>query len=706
MGRLQSGLIPLYNLQHCAIGPQTTALNVESKVMRNDALGFFWNDEPIVKVLKAKAEKKQPPEAVWESPSYLPGLAEALTFKPPELTYTDLITAPPDEELLFDVEVYPNYFLCSFGSLRTGKVMSFELSPWSTFDKQALTWVYSTYCVVGFNSIKYDAIMVHMAIAGCTTEQMWWATDQMINYDIDGREILKKFKIRKIKANHIDLIEVAPLRASLKIYGGRLHSHRMQDLPFKPGTVLSFEQAAITRYYNIRNDIATTALLRNSLNPQIALRYEMSNEYGVDLRSKSDAQIAETVISAEIFKLTGLRPRPPEIAVGTVYKYNVPSFLRYQSPLMQWVLDEVANADFMVGEFGSVVTPPCLQDLKVKMGASEYTMGIGGLHSCESTIAHRADKHYTLRDRDVVSFYPKIILNQMLYPQHLGVNFLKVYGTIVDRRIHAKRQKWKSIAESLKIVINGSYGKLGSKYSVLYAPDLLVQVTMTGQLVLLMLVERLEMAGISVVSANTDGIVIRVHTSQEALYESIIAQWERDTNFETEETQYLALYSRDINNYIAVKTPDDKGKVKCKTKGAFANPWADNSNFEPWMHKNPTNQICVDAIEALLTTGISLEATIQLCKDITKFVSVRSVTGGAVKVEKDGAAQYLGKSIRWYYSTAQRDSEFVYAKSGNKVPRSDGAQPIMDIPSTFPNDVDYERYIAEAQSMLIDIGYA
>ena len=30
------------------------------------------------------------------------------------------------------------------------------------------------------------------------------------------------------------------------------------------------------------------------------------------------------------------------------------------------------------------------------------------------------------------------------------------------------------------------------------------------------------------------------------------------------------------------------------------------------------------------------------------------------------------------------------AKSGNKVPRSDGARPCMDLPTAFPDDVDFD----------------
>ncbi|MEG7688959.1 hypothetical protein U2044_15310, partial [Listeria monocytogenes] len=59
-----------------------------------------------------------------------------------------------------------------------------------------------------------------------------------------------------------------------------------------------------------------------------------------------------------------------------------------------------------------------------------------------------------------------------------------------------------------KIMINGTFGKTGSQYSVLFAPTMLIQTTITGQLSILMLIEWHEHYGIPVISANTDGIVI------------------------------------------------------------------------------------------------------------------------------------------------------------------------------------------------------
>ena len=36
--------------------------------------------------------------------------------------------------------------------------------------------------------------------------------------------------------------------------------------------------------------------------------------------------------------------------------------------------------------------------------------------------------------------------------------------------------------------------------------------------------------------------------------------------------------------------------------------------------------------------------------------------------------------------------------------RSYGAQALMDLPDQFPSDVDFDLYIAEAQTILKDIG--
>ena len=128
--------------------------------------------------------------------------------------------------------------------------------------------------------------------------------------------------------------------------------------------------------------------------------------------------------------------------IGTEYRYQIPYYLNFQSDLLKYALNVVANAKFIVDHTGSVAMPQEIKELPIEMNGSVYRMGIGGLHSSETSIAHVADDEYILLDKDVTSYYPYIILNLGLAPQHLGEQFLDVYRTIVDRRIEAKRAEW------------------------------------------------------------------------------------------------------------------------------------------------------------------------------------------------------------------------------------------------------------------------
>ena len=626
------------------------------------------------------------------------------------------------------VECYQNYFMVGVRNIETGRVRAFERFNDVLFDWQDLARIVGNCRLVTFNGNNYDLPMVFLALSGASNAMLKKASDQIILRNLKSWQFEKQYGLRYPKINHIDLIEVAPGQASLKIYGGRVHTALMQDLPIEPDAFIGDVEREQLVKYNA-NDLNATVDLYNKLLPQIELREKMSDEYGIDLRSKSDAQIAEAVLKLKIEELTGVKPVRPEVPAGTKFRYQVPEFISYRTQPLREVLNMVRRSDFVVSDTGGIEMPDELANAKVAIGNSVYRMGIGGLHSSEETVCHLADDETVIKDVDATSFYPSIILNQGLYPKHLGRAFLKVYKEIVDRRISAKHSGDKVTADSLKITINGSFGKLGSKWSTLYSPDLMIQVTITGQLALLMLIEAIEAAGIQVVSGNTDGIVIKCPKSMIDRLNEIIQWWEKTTGFETEETQYLAVYSRDVNNYVALK-PD--GKVKLK--GAYA---------EPGLQKNPANQICVEAVVAYLKSGTPVEETIMNCDDVTKFVTVRSVTGGALKVEsfvevddwvlvedrgtKDNVWQsathpdqtvvrksrpspvvvtehttYLGKAIRWIYDG--NNGVIVYKKNGNKVPRSEGAMPLMNLPDEFP-DVDYHWYIREAYGILRDIGH-
>jgi hypothetical protein len=585
---------------------------------------------------------------------------------------------------VLDIECYTNYFLIAIKSMANDKVVTFERSSWVDFDVEQLISVLSKYTIVTFNGNRYDLLLLKGAIADFDAERLKVMSDDIIVNNARAWDIESKYSLPQCKyIDHIDLIDVAPGKASLKIYGGRLHSKRMQDLPIEPNAIIKQDERELLTNYCI-NDLDTTIDLYKKLSSQVDLREKMGEELGMDLRSKSDAQIAESVIKKQIEAIKGSKIYRPELPDGYSFNYVPPKFIKFKHPDLVDALRVFKTEPFTLNDKGDAVEPELVGKLKVKINESVYQLGIGGIHSCEKKVNYLAGENYILVDRDVTSYYPNIILNQRLYPKHIGTEFLTAYKSIVEKRIHAKRTGDKVTDASLKIVINSSFGKFGNRWSALYSPDLLIQTTVTGQLALLMLIEALEEAGIQVVSANTDGIVIYCHKRNQAALFSIIAQWESITGFNTEETAYTAIYSRDINNYLAFKPSGSY-----KAKGAYA---------DAELSKTPTAQICVQAVVDYLQLDIPIETTIQSCQDTRMFVSVRSVTGGAVKGDT-----YLGKAVRWYYAKNETGS-INYKKNGNKVAMTDGAKPLMQLPAKLPADVDYQWYTAKAYAILADLG--
>lgn len=599
--------------------------------------------------------------------------------------------------VIADTECYRDYWSIGFKSPESGRSIVYEYYDGCPLDKKRIASAFRRYTVITFNGQKYDLPMILYAMSGATNEELKEASDDLIKYGTPHWVFMERRGLSMPDfIDHIDLMSVSPgnpQMPSLKIYAGRLHSRKMQELPIEHDASIGPVERQVLQAYNV-NDLDVTIDLYNDLRPQLELRTLMSKEYGIDLRSKSDAQIAEAVIKTEIERLTGTRLYKPEIRAGS-FKYKVPHFIEFQTEPLQEVLRQIRDVNFGIDHGGIVQMPDYLKDLKIALGGSVYRMGIGGLHSSETRVSHYSDDEFVLLDRDVTSYYPNIILGSGLYPKAIGPVFLKVYKSIYDSRIAAKRAGNKNTAESKKVQLNGAYGKLGSPYSVLYAPELMIQVTMTGQLAILMLIEQMELRGMRVVSANTDGFVTKVPRAQRWQFNATCFDWELQTGFATEETEYRSIHLRDVNSYVALAV--EKGQIKVKLKGAFA-PSGPGLPGAAGQKKNPNMDICTDAVVAYLKDGTPIEETIEWCTDPRRFLVVRRVTGGAMKDDMP-----IGKALRWYYSKDVIGG-FVYAKNGNAVPESIGARLMMELTDRVPADLDFDYYIREAYAILQDLG--
>jgi hypothetical protein len=622
-----------------------------------------------------------------------------------------------------DLETYRNYFLCKFLLEDTNTFLEYTLLPEKPLNIIAILGVLARYTIVTFNGNNYDCPILSLALTGASNQQLKDANDMIITRNMKPWDFRDAYKVELPSyADHIDIMEVIPgVRISLKKYMGIAHCPTVQDLPIDPSSDISMlDRVRLTTYCG--NDLrGTQTLFKIAIEKEwIPLREHITETIGIDVRSKSDAQIAEAIMKARL----GFKPAGRYVQSGYEFTYRMSSCVAFQTEQLQEVQRIVATSPFRVldkdqetGEIDAVTGTKLKSGIKmhadiakirVKLGNSVYKFGAGGLHSQEHGVYYVTDEQHVICDIDVGSFYPRIKITQRLFPEQCGPQELVIYEGVYNERMEAKRAKRKKEANSKKIVLNGAFGKLGSKYSkVFYAPEHLMQITISGQLYLLMLIEAFELNGIEVVSANTDGIVTRCHRLKIPLRNQLIKDWEVRTQMEMEFTDYKGIYLRDVNNYFAITTD---GEIK--RKGVFTKAEVGSG---PSGSKAPHREISLDAAIAYVADGTPLEHTVYRCTDIRKFITVRDVKGGGVRylhtdTEREPFdphvpenMEVLGKVVRWVYRRDYTGS-INYKTNGNKVADSTGAWPVMTLPDRLPDWIDYEYYIAHAREILSTIG--
>jgi hypothetical protein len=690
-------------------------------------------------------------------PPPLARTAVALAVPPPPQDW------PVDHVAFCDTECYPNYWLLKLRPLG-GTVITYRLHAWQTFSPEQverLMALLDHFCVITFNGLGYDRWTIARALAFGTPADMKVVNDLLIVKDPVTKKSKRGWELglgNWEPRNHIDVMEVCPGAGGQKAYAGRIHAKTMRDLPFDPGLPLTAAQIEQLDAY-CENDLDVLEHIWRECKPLLKIRERLSARYGLNLMSKSDAQLAEAVLKKRCEDALGHKIWKPEMTDMRPLRYRVPEFISYSTPELQHVLNVVRDSVFYLGFSGEIVMPEPMTKLEIRIGSASYKIGVGGLHSQEKSISYRATDDLLLRDIDVESYYPSLIINSGEYPPALGPQFQVEYVAIKTERVGAKAlqkqlekaeqtgtPQWedaRSENEGGKVGINGTFGKTGNVYSILFAPQMLLQTTVTGQLSLLMLIEWHEAYGIPIISANTDGIVMACPAHLLDVSKHLVTEWERRTDLKMEETYYRSMHSHNVNNYFAVKTD---GKVK--RKGEYA-----QASFID--KKSPDVEVCHDAIARFLSEGYPFDLHVMQERDIRKFVTVQKVDGGGFKMwgeaplgdektadmlprlaahgwiqqkrgrwthhahrnpeyhsTRDAFAltfkpqmpEYLGKNVRWYYGT-KSPGAIVYVTRNAKVSLSYGAQPCMTLPDEFPADIDYAWYMRKCRSILSDVGY-
>lgn len=373
------------------------------------------------------------------------------------------------------------------------------------------------------------------------------------------------------------------------------------------------------------NDVFICCELVRMNQEEIRLRYMISKEYEINVLSASRSTIADKVIVKLYSKFTGLHPKRfidtktirRKIEVSEILSDKIQFLSPQLNDLLQSLRSLVLRGE--KGEFERTFT----------YAGTSYTLATGGLHSNEIPAIYVADDKQTIIDRDVTSYYPNLIRSLKVCQKHLNPKaWFRIADTIVDERTeHKHLAKDKSLslilqikhftaAACLKIVANaGIFGKMGSEKSFLCDKKAMYKVTINGQLFLLMLIERLEDAGIHVISANTDGIVTIVPKGLEETADNICHWWEKHLGLELEFTSYSKYITEGVNSYLTVKTDGKK-----KFKGRM-NP----KMYLEDLSKGYNSPIVAKAVTEYFINGTPVMETLRNSKSILDFCRTQNV---------------------------------------------------------------------------------
>lgn len=345
--------------------------------------------------------------------------------------------------LCLDIEVLPNYFLIAFKRLTDEKLLLIEAygenEKLSMDSRNKLNKILTKYTSFGFNSINYDMPIINMMLSGATCKQVYNVSKNIVERGLRDWQTYREFDITERPYDHFDISEPSPaVMISLKNYGTRVGSKKLQEFYLDPHKAITEAQVKGLKDY-CENDVDVTIDLYKAIEGRINLRIKMGEQYGLDLRSKSDAQIAETVITSELSK-QGVVAKKPELSNSYNARYVAPSFIEFERPDLEELVEEIESVRFELAANGAVKMPKNLANKKITIGDTVYKMGIGGLHSQEKSISVVSNETHVMRNADFTSYYPFIILNLSLFPKHLTSKFLKTYRNIVETRLKAKAE--------------------------------------------------------------------------------------------------------------------------------------------------------------------------------------------------------------------------------------------------------------------------
>lgn len=613
--------------------------------------------------------------------------------------------------IVYDIEIFPNVFHCTCKDTETNKLYFFEISNRKNQLTELVDFFFfknigdKMFC--GYNNKHYDDVIINYLIDFYykmdslsylkICNSLFNLSSTIVTSEEGDTSKFKRWKYAKYfySMDLLTMLFSSKLRVGLKEMQVTMHYKNVEEYSGDFSQFLPDSEIDNMIEYNI-NDVESTTELLNRLKDDVQLRLFIEKEYGIDALSMDSVKFGETLLLKKYCEETRLSEQYVKTLRSPMdyipLKDVILPFISYKNPKLQDVLKDMKSQIVYSKERKGY-------EKKFVLSNVRYSVGVGGIHSLHTPqIFVPSDNEY-IGHSDVASMYPSFIIKYKWIPRHLGKEFWQVYSQIYKERIEAKHsgQKLKNLA--LKLTLNSVTGKMQQETSWMYDPFSVFKIRINGQLILLMLVDRLLELNCKIVQVNTDGVMYIAQKTQREAVQEAVSEVEQLTQLTFESDDYEAFYQYAINDYFGVEKgySQSHDPKLIEKKGMFIT--------DPRLGKGLAPAIIPKAVINYFLTKQPTSEYIKSSKNIEDFLMYQRVDKKFKVLHGDVPIQRINR----FYASTNDYSLFKVDPTGkvaNMLTKSGVTilNKMNDIPIEGRH-LNYQYYISEANKIISEFVY-
>lgn len=485
----------------------------------------------------------------------------------------------------------------------------------------------------GYNSRQYDTTIYKAIILGLNPKEV---NDKLIS-GLKAFQISDKFK--EIQFYDFDNYK---LNHSLKqLESGLSNSIYESKIPFDLDRPLTMDEIEETISYNKSDVYNTIEVHEKGQNKVYEGNISLIEMYKFPISdiNKTQAQLTAKITDCE-------KPKEPRNddwdiwVVDTVrlnrYKFVADWFMSLRNDHDRPRIETYENGKFVPYK-GKGGTKKEGYELHIDVCGIPCVFAMGGAHGAPDKPII-VDKFEGVFHSDLNSMYPSIMLEYDLLTRNSKKphEFRNAYNL----RIQYKKEG-NFLNKVLKIPLNAQYGCMGDINSSAYDLRNCRMVCITGQLLILSLLDDLQ-PYISLKNLNTDGIIYTINKDEDTeLVMNLIKDFEVRSHLTFTTDLINSMVQRDVNNYVFNFA---NGDIECKGASVKYNNPLDNDL-----------PILNECTREYIIHKINVEDYINNCDELWKFMKTFKL-GGTYEAVYHNGEKLNGKCNRVFASKNLKDT--------------------------------------------------